>query len=1356
MTADPIEDFLADSDAAEIDWLKPAGTPAGLTTVRVFTGKGSDGLEVALATSQSAPKMDAVRRLWSLRWGRRAAPVLLVVAYPTAHGAWEASVCGTNDDPAAIGGLELGQVERVCAAALVEPNASAAKRTLNRLLTGPKDQLIAGLTNQGLFASHELRHGVPNRPDWDTARVAGLAVLGQTGASLIAGLGYTATAHGSVAQILATAESRQAVAVLLDEDEVFDRPSARFGASSPVQQGLALAQEQRLPWLIVTRGTQIRLYPAKPDVGVGRKGQAETFLELDLALLTEADAAYLPLLFSPAALADDGSVNEILAASADHAAALGKRLRDRVYVDVVPTLAVAIANRMKSGQVSTMSEEDLNEAYHRTLVVLFRLLFVAYAEDRGLLPYQRNPRYTRKALKTFARDYTDALDDTFDPGATDLWEDLLAVWKAVDDGNTDWDVPAYNGGLFAADESNPSGKALREMRLSNAEIGPVLRALLIDNGDDGTAGPVDFGPLSVREHGTIYEGLLESSLSIAPSDLAIDPRTNAYVPAKDGDVVEAHAGDVYFHNASGARKATGSYFTKAFAVAHLLDTALEPAISDHLASVKALLDAGDDAAAAEKFFDFRVADLAMGSGHFLVAAIDRLEHRFLKFLADEPIPLVTDELSRLAAAARKTLGEGADDVEIRSSALLRRQIARRCIYGLDLNLMAVELARLGIWIHTFVPGLPMSALDHGLVVGNSLTGAGSVEEVLDILEPGIAATGQYSLFGEQIEDALSTARDRLIRVARTDEATKKEVKEAATAHTAAMADASDAKALLDCAVALRLGVITHPTDPATAISAGRSDIVQDAIRSLKAAHLPYLFPEVFLRENAGFDVILGNPPWDEVMVEEPKFWQRFAPGLMGMTPAALKARIKELREERPDLVVELEHEQALMADLRAILMRGPYPGLTRGDVDYYKAFSWRDWHALRAGGRMGAVFPRSLLNAAGSAKWRREVLTQGEIVSAVTLTNTGKWVFDEVHGQYTVVLLTVEKNPVEEQEAAIGLAGPFHTLRDFAAGATRLGKLPVKALTDWDEGAAFPLLPSTDAAAVFAKFRTHPRFDDDSVGWEFRPVAEFHATNDRRTFDAGESAPGRWPVFTGATFNLWDPDAGEPYTWADPKVVVRALFEKRKRQARTRSSAFFGLPPSVYGDESTLPCLKPRIAFRDITNQTNTRTVLAALVPGNVVLTNAAPYLLRVRGSARDEAFVLGVMSSIPLDWYARRFVELHVNQHILNSLPMPNPPADSPLRLRVVEVAGRLAAVDNRFAEWATEVGVSVGSVSDTDTQDDLIAELDAVVALLYGLARVDVEHMFATFHRGWDFQPRLEAVLRHYDRWASEGNKE
>ncbi len=130
------------------------------------------------------------------------------------------------------------------------------------------------------------------------------------------------------------------------------------------------------------------------------------------------------------------------------------------------------------------------------------------------------------------------------------------------------------------------------------------------------------------------------------------------------------------------------------------------------------------------------------------------------------------------------------------------------------------------------------------------------------------------------------------------------------------------------------------------------------------------------------------------------------------------------------------------------------------------------------------------------------------------------------------------------------------------------------------------------------------------------------------------------------------------------------------------------------------------------------------------------------------EAFLLGVLSSIPLDWYARRFVELGMNFQILNGLPIPAQNLEDGRCKRLIENAGRLAAVDERYAAWAKAVGIKVGSVKAEDEKDSLISENDALVAHMYGLSRAQLEHIFKTFHRGWDYGPRLEKVLSFYDK--------
>ena len=245
-------------------------------------------------------------------------------------------------------------------------------------------------------------------------------------------------------------------------------------------------------------------------------------------------------------------------------------------------------------------------------------------------------------------------------------------------------------------------------------------------------------------------------------------------------------------------------------------------------------------------------------------------------------------------------------------------------------------------------------------------------------------------------------------------------------------------------------------------------------------------------------------------------------------------------------------------------------------------------------------------------------------------------------------------------------------------------------------------------------------------------------------------AQSRWPVYKGASFDLWNPETGVYYASVDSEEITRHLQQKRLRQHRTARSPFAEFVQKHIEDPATLPCWRPRIAFRDITNRTNTRTVVTALVPGRIVITNQAPYLLWPRGTTIDEAFLLGVLSSMTLDWYARCVVELHLNFHILNNFPIPDPGTGHPVRDRVVEIAGRLAAVDERFADWAAEVGVPVGSANDPEIKRDLLAELDACVAYLYGLDEDDLAVIYETFSATVDYSEHHAAVVAHFRRCA------
>ena len=1326
-------------------------TKFGVDPIALFIGQGTSALEVAVAQANRFPRRSVQLEVWKTRKAGRAAPLLLVVLYPG-----KASIVGaTGETPPVYVDMDIGQVERLCREVLIQPDRHSALHFLSQALP-TLETALPGLTNEGLLAIHELEQGVPKRSDWNAARYKSQAVSNKRDDDMLSTLGFKVEPLDNLTNLLRSGERSVALAVMLRESETAESGTARFNNLSPISYALKKADDENLNWVILTHGNRIRLYPTTVDSGVGRRGRTETYIECQPSLLSDEHLAYLWLIYSAEALTPNGSLYQILGESQRFSGNLAVRLRERIYNHVVPVLAQGIA---AARGIDQTSPADISLTYEMSLMVLFRLLFITYAEDRDLLPYRFNDAYRTRSLKQKAQELANFIANNIPISAGNShWQETSVLWQAVAEGNPEWGVPAYDGGLFSNDAAvSKAGAELSELTLPNECFETVLRHLIVIDTPEGVPGPVDFRSLGVREFGTIYEGLLESELAVATNNMIIEKQMNkrrtefVYVPAKRGETPDVLVGEVYLHNRSGARKSSGSYYTKPFAVEHLLNGSLEPALTDHFARLGRM----DDTDAIEAFFDFRVADISMGSGHFLIGAIDRIEKRMADYLADRRLPGVHRELQKLRTIAiNECVGLG-NSTTIEDSQLLRRMIARRCIYGVDLNGLAVQLARLAVWIHTFVPGLPLSFLDHNLVHGNALVGVGTLDEIREKFE-----SLSLPMFPVDAQNLLGKATEPLRRLANINDASLQDIALARSALLEVHEASRSTESL--CNLISAQTVSESPTVTEFRFenwkeleeNAHQSEVAQHARRDLAefhVLHFPVAFPEVFLRNHQGFDVILGNPPWQEATIEEDAFWARHFPGFRSLSQLKQEAEKVRLREEHPDLVSLYEDQLRENEKIRKLLVGGAFPGMGTGDPDLYKAFCWRFWNlTAKDGGRIGVVLPRSALAAKGSEEFRKEIYKNAAEIDVTMLLNNQNWVFSDVHPQYSIGLICV-KHGMPENES-ITLRGPYSAEATYFEGIeNENAAFRSSDVLNWNDSASLPLLPAEESIGVFAQLRKAPKLDlKEDNNWRARPNSELHATNDKLLLDltSKECPDDFWPVYKGESFNLWNPDTGTYYAWADPEIVCRRLQEKRLRGVKSKRSAHSEFPLHHIQDPKTLPCVAPRVAFRDVTNRTNQRTVIASLVPPKVFIANQAPYLLWPRGDEKDQAYLLGTLSSIPLDWYARRFVETHVNFFIFNAFPIPRPIRENVLWQRVVQLAGRLACPDKRFSTWANAVGVEYGPL-ETDEKEDMVHELDAVVAQLFGLCEQQLVHVFETFHEGWDYYTRLDCVLRHFDTW-------
>ncbi len=1041
-----------------------------------------NGLEViAFDVGSGNPNTETLRHMLKMHQNNRPTPVLVVALYK-ANGELRAKVAGPDSRQNSFWLIKsVEALEKVVKKALEKPDRITAIRFLLEMLPKLAAEL-PGLHNAGLFATHELRQGVPRLGNWAELITQAAQLLDKRGRELVEALGFeieNLPDHKRL-HLLTVNQHQKAIAIFLKDDESYDIPESAFSSfsQSPISDALLAADRHNVKWVIITRSSEIRLYATKSETGVGGGSRTEKYLELNLDLLPHSAAGYLLLIFSADALSENGSLKVLVDNSSKFAAELASRLRDRVYQQTVPTLANALAQRISASP----TEDDLKRAYEQVMLVLFRLLFLAYGEGRELLPVA-NQQYNDHSLTKTAQHMLEAINSGRSPYGdqqTTLWTGFKQLSNAINEGQPAWELPAYNGGLFSTNpDVNAEGAAIEAMpSLADRDFGPALEALLIDDSPEGK-GLVDFRELSVREFGTIYEGLLESSFSVAPYDMTVNKK-NLFVPAKEGDPIDVCKGKVYFHNRSGARKATGSYFTKDFAVDHLLQHALKPALDDHIERLGSLLKTENEAAVSKAFFDFRCADIAMGSGHFLISALDMIAERLASFLGEHELPSVEEELARFLVRARQELGkfsdnetliEGRSQVEINTEMLLRRQIARHCIYGVDLHHVGVELAKVAMWVHTFVPGLPLTSFKHNLQCGNSLTGVCDLQEAKNALDYDSDSSTQ-SLFFAQLEGIIAEATKVSEELATARDDTIAELDLAREIQKEAEAKMAPARQLFDLATAMRAGVqvdvaLTGAFDEQAIGNEWQKQEVQEAIAWLQPLHFQAAFPEVFKTGRGGFDCLLGNPPWEKVKVAKDIWWGMHAPGIRGLKQTKMNKAIDELMLDRPDLVSQYEADAAEAERMKEFLKAGQ-DDLGAGDTDLFQAFAWRFYRLVREGGYMGIVLPRSAVQARGLEKWRKTVLEESTFLDVTTLLNSKGWVFDDVDFRYAIALCAIKKGEVG---IFVRFRGPYNSYGNYLVGyETEENEVPLEEFLGWSATASFPNVPQ-GTLSVFRKLK---------------------------------------------------------------------------------------------------------------------------------------------------------------------------------------------------------------------------------------------------------------------------------------------
>ena len=805
------------------------------------------------------------------------------------------------------------------------------------------------------------------------------------------------------------------------------------------------------------------------------------YIEIDARELDTQDRIYLGLL-APESLKANGRLTSWASDARDFGEELRKGLEERLRTIALPNLAKGIGRYLELTQgVDLKDREKLQEIEEAVLTLVFRFMFLLHVEARGYLPVNSDD-YTSRSARRIAEESTKEQWE-YDSNSTRLWDSLRTLTRMIRHGDRQVGVPAYNGSLFAADKF-PGAELLEDIEISDTHFAPAIQSITFDP-DRSDAG-LDYAGLQVGHLGAIYESLLTLKLTRANEDLKYDPKRDVFRPMRAGEQAEITSSELFYQTEKGGRKAGGVYYTREEFVQHLLRNSLVPALDEHLERIEKLAKT-DPKSAASDLFDFSIVDPAMGSGHFLTTSLDMMADRIELFLADiGGLPAVRDQLSDL----RK--GEDKDLATIEDVDLLRRLILKRCIYGIDISPMAVEVANVTLWLASFVPGLALSYLGSNLKCGDALIG---------VADPRIVGSADSPFFtGQAVNAAMGRAAKLQRKLGSISDITPDQVKRSQELDDEVHKATGYLRVAFNLWAADPLGLEgarhtleMHATGILNGDLAGPYWEAHDEIEAADQVanryrffHWPLEFPHVFHRDEPGFDVVAGNPPWNKIKFEKPTFVALHDPGFLSIKSTRDRdVREKQLLLENPLLKKDIESTIAHIDNLKRFFKpENGYPMQGSGDADLFKLFCERFSSIVKFGGFVGVVLPRVAFLNQGSTGFRKWLFERNSVRRVDTVVNNRRWAFP-IHPQYSIAMLVAQaQGHPSDSEKTVSISGPSASFDEFVQAASEEG---VRINSDvFDDTYVLPLTRSQKHADLLVKQKTRSQNRSAGNGYHYK------------------------------------------------------------------------------------------------------------------------------------------------------------------------------------------------------------------------------------------------------------------------------
>lgn len=1162
-------------------------------------------------------------------------------------------------------------------------------------------------------------------------------------------------ANGAMAFI---AGDRVPIVVVPPSDEKLDRRSATLSTDRTRSPAFALQdhlnEHDETLWGLVTNGTLIRLM--RDNASLTRPA----YIEADLSqIFTNEDAASFAVLWllihrTRFGVADAPATDCALERWRDAGSKEGEVARDRLAVQVQLALKVLGSGFLEANpelrDKLTSGEINLTEWFNELLRLVYRLIFLMVAEDRNLL---HSDKAKPDARKLYAEGYSlAALRAQCYRAASwdkhhDRYEGIKIVFHALVNGQDALALPAL-GGLFAGDKL----PHLETARLRNRAFMEALYRLSWLDQKTGMV-PVNWRAMETEELGSVYESLLE----LQPQ-LGDDGTTLLFA----SEAAEQRGNQ---------RKTTGSYYTPDSLVQALLDTALDPVLD------KTEAEADDPAKALLKL---SVIDPACGSGHFLLAAARRIATRLARIRADGT-PSLADFRHAL------------------------RDVARSCLHGVDRNPMAVELTKVALWIETVDPGLPLGFFDAQIRCGDALLGVFD----LKVLQDGIPDAAYKPLTGDDKDTARYYLQANRAATSGqggfdfgTGQVAMPEMKPLALdfsgfrdlpedtveqigAKAARFRELRKGQAFVRATAAANLYVAafllpkvggapagasarTVPTTEELWMALNQGKIrnammdAPKAARRARAFHWPLEFPDVMQR--GGFDVVLGNPPWEVMQLKEEEYFARLLPEIAALTGDTRKRAIADLNKTNPVAHESFVQAKRLSEAANEFARNQERFSLSSsGKLNTYSLFTELFLNLIGKSGWAGIVVPTGIATDAMSSAIFSALIERRKIRSLFSFTND--IYFSQLGlGGNQFCILTLSPSISKPIAMASGLTEVSQVVEP-----SRLYELDAEKIERFNPNTKNgTLFRSSADAYIFAKlFETAPIFDREEGGSAWHVVFRqglLNMTTHSRLFKTAkqlrsEDATSQgltWtkaitggleryvPLIEAKTFHQFDHRWG---TFTDNEEIT--LIDKSTAESATEAMPRYWLRKDFADD-----VLRERkwqkdwlLAWRFSANPQGYRTMISAVLP-RFAAPHIVPLMFPAECGADLCACLIANMNAITLDYVVRqKMARQGLDIFIVRQLPVFPPDFYTEPRLAfITPKVLELTYTSHSLAAFARDLGHDGPPFAwDEDRRAHLRADLDAFYARAYGLTRDELRYILDPADvKGPDYPSETFRVLK------------